>query len=109
MRQVVIALTVLATVGFAGVSAGHAETVWQANHPRRTEVNSRLDNQDARIHEERATGQISGAQAQQLHAQDHEIRQEERDMASQNGGHITAGEQATLNHQENVTSREIGR
>ena len=30
-------------------------------------------------------------------------------MASQNGGHVTAGEQAALNHQENETSREIGR
>jgi hypothetical protein len=109
MRKVVIALAMLTAAGIGSLSSASAETVWQSNHPRRAEVNSRLDNQDARIHEERATGQISGAQAAQLHAQDHEIRQEERDMASQNGGHITAGEQAVLNHQENVTSHEIGR
>jgi hypothetical protein len=29
-------------------------------------------------------------------------------MASQNGGHITRGEQAVLNRQENGVSRQIG-
>jgi len=29
-------------------------------------------------------------------------------MASQNGGHITRGEQRVLNQQENQLSREIG-
>jgi TolA-binding protein len=109
MRQVVIALAVLTAVAVSGVSSANARTVWQSNHPRRTQVNGRLANQDARIPRERATGQITGAQAHRLHEQDHQIRQEERDMASRNGSHITRAEQAMLNHQENVTSREIGR
>ena len=109
MRQVIIAVAVLTAVCAGGIGTGSARTVWQADHPRRAEVNTRLANQNARIRQERATGHITTAQAQQLHAQDHQIRQEERDMASQNGGHITTGEQAVLNHQENVTSHEIGR
>ncbi len=109
MRQVIIALAVLTAVGVGGIGTASAGTVWQANHPRRAEVNTRLANQNARIRQERVTGHITTAQAQQLHAQDHQIRQEERAMASQNGGHITIGEQAVLNHQENATGHEIGR
>jgi hypothetical protein len=53
-------------------------------------------------------GEISHGQAAALHRQDHQIRQEERLMASQNGGHITRSEQQVLNRQENQVSREIG-
>jgi hypothetical protein len=77
------------------------------SHPRRAEVNDRLANQDRRINAERHDGDISGAQAAQLHQDDHQIRREERDMASQNGGHITRSEQGVLNQQENVVSRQI--
>jgi len=54
-------------------------------------------------------GQINKAQAAKLHKEDHQIRQEERDMASQNHGHITKQEQVTLNQQENAVSRQIGK
>jgi hypothetical protein len=104
-------LTVTAvTVSLAGMaSTALAETQWQKDHPRRTEVNKRLANQNARIKQERKEGEITKAQAQQLHKQDHQIRQEERDMASQNGGHITKSEQRVLNQQENGVSKQIGK
>jgi Spy/CpxP family protein refolding chaperone len=86
-----------------------AETAWQKAHPRRTEVNHRLANQDRRIHQEVKEGEMSHAQAAQLHKDDHQIRQEERDMASQNGGHITRLEKRTLNQQENSVSKQIGK
>lgn len=101
---------VLTAVSFGAASGAFAaETKWAKDHPRRHEVNSRLNNQDRRINQERKEGEISKGQAQALHKQDHQIRQEERDMASQNGGHITKQEQRTLNQQENQVSREIGR
>jgi hypothetical protein len=78
-------------------------------HPRRAEVNDRLANQNRRIDTERRDGDISGAQAAQLHHDDRQIAQEERDMASQDGGHITRSEQTALNQQENVVSRDITR
>jgi len=84
-----------------------AETTWQKDHPRRAEVNHRLNNQDNRIHNKVANGQMTKAQAAALHKDDHQIRQEERDMASQNGSHITKQEQSTLNQQENQVSGEI--
>jgi hypothetical protein len=104
-------LTVTAvTLSLAGLaSTALAETQWQKDHPRRTEVNKRLANQNRRINKEVKEGEITKGQAKQLHKEDHQIRQEERDMASQNGGHITKSEQRVLNQQENGVSKQIGK
>jgi hypothetical protein len=102
--------TVLAS--FILVAAGSAmaeETQWQKDHPRRAEVNQRLKNQDQRIKQEVKTGEITRTQGQVLHKEDRQIRQEERDMAKQSGGHITKGEKKVLNQQENAVSKEIGK
>ena len=71
-------------------------------------LNQRLANQNRRIHNEVKEGEMSHAQAAQLHRDDRKIRQEERDMAAQNAGHITKLEQRALNQQENAVSRKIG-
>jgi hypothetical protein len=99
------AAVLVALAGLAGTAS--AETTWQKNHPRRTQVNHRLDNQDRRIHQDVKNGTLTKSQAANLHHQDHQVRQEERDMASQNGGHITKPEQRVLNGQENKISSEI--
>ena len=102
-----------AALGFAFATAlassAMAETQWQKDHPRRTEVNRRLDNQNRRIHHEVKEGELSKQQAAKLHHEDHQIRREERMMASQKGGHITKQEQRTLNQQENAVSKQIGK
>ncbi|MGA2551345.1 MAG: hypothetical protein ABSF50_14420 [Burkholderiaceae bacterium] len=109
LRRKSITVAALACMVFLGMSsAARAEDTWQKDHPRRAEVNGRLANQNQRIHNEVKDGQISKGQAAALHHEDHQIRQEERDMASQNGGHITKQEQRTLNQQENGVSRQIG-
>lgn len=74
----------------------------------RAEVNARLANQNRRIHEEGREGDLSASQAARLHEEDHQIRAEERLMASQNGGHISKAEQQALNRQENAVSQQIG-
>ena len=101
----------LATVALIGVASNALadETQWQKDHPRRTEVNKRLANQNQRIKQERKEGEITKGQARKLHAEDHAIRQEERAMASTNGGHITKAEQKALNQQENQVSKQIGK
>jgi hypothetical protein len=86
-----------------------AQTPWQQNHPGRTEVNHRLANQNARIHQEVSEGELSLQQARVLHREDRQIRTEERFMASQNGTHLTRQEWSTLNNQENAVSQQIGR
>lgn len=105
-KATTLALAGLLTMSFAGSAL--AETQWQAHHPRRHEVNHRLNHQNARIRHEVKEGELSHRQAARLHHEDHEIRHEERAMASQDGGHITKGEQHTLNQQENGVSRQIG-
>ncbi|HTY93048.1 MAG TPA: hypothetical protein VMC02_04115 [Steroidobacteraceae bacterium] len=97
-----------AAVLLAGVvGTASAETTWQKNHPRRTQVNHRLANQNRRIHADVKNGTLTKSQAAALHTEDHQVRQEERDMASQNGGHITKSEQKVLNSQENGISSQI--
>jgi len=105
-----IFMAAAATVAVLGGSGfAQAETAWQKAHPRRTEVNARLKNQNRRIHNEVKEGDLTHAQAAQLHQDDRQIRQEEHDMASQNNGHITKTEQRALNQQENAVSKDIGR
>ena len=102
-----IATLAVAFGTFAGTAS--ADTKWQNNHPRREQVNNRLVNQNKRIHNEVKEGDLTKAQASSLHKDDRQIRQEERAMASQNGGHITKSEQQVLNQQENAVSKTIGR
>jgi hypothetical protein len=102
-----LSLMIAAIVG-ASVAA-QADTAWQKKHPRREEVNSRLARQNMRIHKEVKEGDMTTAQAKDLHAQDHAIRQEERSMAATDGGHITKAEKKALNQQENQVSKEIGK
>ena len=89
------------------VGTASADTTWQKNHPRREQVNNRLANQNKRIHNDVKNGTLTKNQAAALHNEDHQVRQEERDMASQNGGHITKSEQHVLNQQENGISNQI--
>ena len=106
--RIIISAAVLAMSSAFVLSAQASESKWEKAHPRRTEVNKRLANQNKRIDREVKEGEMSKAEAGKLHKDDHQIRQEERDMAAQNGGHITKQEQKTLNQQENSVSKQIG-
>ena len=103
-----LAALTLTLSGFAATAMAD-ETQWQKDHPRRTEVNGRLANQNRRINNEVKEGELSKGQAHQLHKEDHAIRKEERTMASTDNGHITKAEQRSLNQQENQVSRQIGK
>ena len=109
-RRIQIALTAtsaLIALGLAGQAA--AQSTFDQTHPRRAEVNQRLANQNKRIKQEVAEGEIGKRRAAKLHAEDHKIRGEERTMASLDGGHITKADQRSLNQQENAVSRQIGK
>jgi hypothetical protein len=104
----VAALGLVALISGTTAMSAMAQSQWDRDHPRRAEVNGRLENQNARINKEVREGEITKGQANQLHREDHAIRQEERGMAKLNGGHITPAEQKALNQQENAVSRQIG-
>ncbi len=88
-------------------SLAFAETAWERNHPRRDEVNDRLQNQNERIHEGVKDGQLTHKEARQLHREDHAIRAQERRYARHHGGHISKREQGKLNAEENAVSHQI--
>jgi hypothetical protein len=105
-RKILVLAAATVSLG-ALTSNAFAETHWQKDHPRRTEVNHRLANQNRRIHNDVKDGTLSKSQAENLHHEDHQVRQEERDMASQDGSHITKTDQRALNQQENRISGQI--
>ena len=105
-RKILVLAAATVSLG-ALTSNAFAETHWQKDHPRRTEVNHRLANQNRRIHNDVKDGTLRKSQAENLHHEDHQVRQEERDMASQDGSHITKTDQRALNQQENRISGQI--
>lgn len=107
MSKIVTALFVTAGLLTAGTVFA-ADGNGAKDHPRRMEVNHRLENQHQRIHKEVKEGEMSKAKAARLHRADRKIRHEERHMASEHGGHLTKHEQRKLNHQENRISHRIG-
>jgi hypothetical protein len=110
MWKKTILMAVMGTaLSFGTIASASADTIWQTNHPRREEVNNRLNNQNRRINHERAEGEISANQARTMHNEDRMVRTQERFDARFNDGHITKVEQRALNQDENGISRQIGR
>lgn len=107
-RNTVVSISLLALCGvMASSMAGADETPWQKAHPRREEVNKRLENQNRRIDHKLDDGHMSRAEAKKLHREDRNIRQQEQDMAKLDHGHITKGEQKVLNQEENQVNKQI--
>jgi len=111
MSRAAKAAAIALSMAFTGITMVNAmaETKWERNHPRRNQVNDRLENQNRRINRELREGEITKGEARRLHSEDRAIRREERTMSKLNNGHITPAEQKALNQQENAVSRQIGR
>ncbi len=92
---------------FAATAHAENHKEWKKSHPRRAQVNRRLNNQNRRINQGVKSGKLTQEQAGQLKAEDKQIRTEERAMAAENGGHITKAEHKALNQQENAVSKQI--
>ena len=103
----IAALTATLTLTAFALPASAA--AWSASHPRRAEVNTRLANQTRRIHQERKEGDLTAAQARDLHQEDKGILANERYDASNDNGHITKAEDRSLNQEENAVSKQIGK
>jgi hypothetical protein len=88
-------------------TTGNSNANFDKTHPRRAQVNSRLNNQNARVDNKVANGTMSKGEANKIHKEDHAIRKEEKADAAANGGHITKAEQKHINHQENHVSKQI--
>jgi hypothetical protein len=76
-------------------------------HPRVNEVDQRLANQQQRIQAGEASGKITADQAAKEEQHDANVAQRVSADEAKNGGHLTKGEQARLNHSLNHNSRRI--
>jgi small-conductance mechanosensitive channel len=88
-------------------TASFAETHWEQHHPRRDQVNERLENQSRRIRDGREDDLMSRSQARQLRVEDRNIRDQARLYSRLDGGHISKAEQGVLNQEENRVSHQI--
>ena len=107
IKTLIAAASLVFAIGGAASSAS-AATTWQDHHPRRVEVNTRLERQNVRIANERRMHLITAHQARRLHVADYRTRMEERRMARHDGGHLTRVDQIRLNHRENRINHRIG-
>jgi hypothetical protein len=88
-------------------SQSFAETRWQQHHPRRVEVNGRLQDQYRRIDAGLSDHELTRGEAQQLRAEDRGVLTQERIDASGDHSHLTKLEQRQLNREENAISGQI--
>jgi hypothetical protein len=104
--KLIFSAILIAFLGIANISMAQ-DGGFAKNHPRRAEVNRRLNNQDRRINRKYRNGDISRNQARHLHNRNRGIRREERRMAYRHGGHLSRHEQYRLNRRENHMNRRI--
>lgn len=78
-------------------------------HPRVNEVNKRLDNQQNRIQNGVAGGQVNARQEARDEKHDANIAQRESADEAKHNGHLTKQEQRNLNKSENKNSKRIHR
>ncbi len=104
-KKMLTAVLAAALMGISTVSFAQPARI--PRHPRRTEVNHRLNRQDRRVDDKVEDGRMSRNEAKRIDREDHQVRREERMMASQDHGHITRQEKKTLNQQENRISKQI--
>ena len=102
--KMIMGATMIAMLAGAGANAA---TPFEKTHPRRAEVNMRLEHQNKRITIKRREGELTRTQARDLRAEDRGVRGEQRLDASKDRGHITRVEKVKLNRQENAVSRQI--
>jgi len=70
-------------------------------------VRQRDENQQDRISQGIASGQLTAGEASKLETKESELNQEQRDMRKLDNGHLTAADKATLQQQQNQMSNQI--
>ena len=76
-------------------------------HPRVNEVNGRETIQQNRIAQGVSTGKLTAQQQAQLQRSGNRIQNQEGNDLAKNDGHLTPGEKARLNREENRRSHRI--
>ena len=72
-------------------------------------INQRKADQQRRIGQGVRSGQMTAGETAHVEHQERAINHEERNMRSQDNGHLTRSDRSTLQHQQNAESRRIYR
>jgi hypothetical protein len=112
LKMIIVGITLVLPIAAAhaegkGNPTGAPGSRFAEDHPRRNEVNQRVDNQRERIRDGVQDGNLSHGQAQQLRANDKALKQQEHAAVKANGGHLTAAQQKQLDQQESANSKMI--
>jgi hypothetical protein len=109
-KKLVFALTLGGLLaGSAAAQNGAGPGVYDSGHPRVNQVNQREQYQQNRIANGVKNGQLTPHETANLERKENRlVGNEKRDMAK-DGGHLTANDQAKLNHEANQVSRDIYR
>jgi hypothetical protein len=99
--QISFGATLIVTLIMATVDAA------PGGHPRVREVNRRFNNQQDRIAAGVKSGQLTAKETANLETKEAALKNEEHTFRLENNGHLTRGEQITLNKQENNLSTQI--
>jgi len=70
-------------------------------------INNRKENQQDRIAQGVASGQLTAGETSNLEKKESQMNQEERDMRKMDGGKLTAADKSALNQQQNQLSKQI--
>ena len=81
----------------------------QTSYDERHHVNARRGNEQARIKQGEASGQITPGGANKLEAHQHAIHSQERTDRAADGGHLTAQDRHRLAREQNRQSARIYR
>jgi hypothetical protein len=100
---------VSASAQTATSTSGAGPGVVDPGHPRVNEVNAREGNQQQRIGSGLEHGTLTSKQTAHLETREAALQNREQKDMAKNNGHLTKGEQKTLNHRENHISRSIKR
>ena len=106
IKTTAIIIGAIATLGAAGAASANP---WQMHHPRRVEVNHRLNHIDHRIAVERREGELTRGEARDLRREGAGLRGQERFDARHDRSHLTRAEYRRLNREEDHLSRQVGR
>jgi len=94
---------------FAAALAALAMPAFSQGVPSAETTQDRKENQQDRIANGTANGQLTAGETRNLEKKESELNQEERDMRKLDRGKLTPGDRATLNQQQNRLSRQIYR
>ena len=71
------------------------------------DIQQRKENQQDRIAQGVQSGQLTARETANLEGKEAALNHEEHNMRAADDGHLTAGDRATLNRQQNHLSRQI--